>query len=159
MLADRSVAAWQAGRLGMGARSMWGRKQRLGPNRRVRRRRWQETIIAKANLLEHEGQLLYREGQLRDQQEQLATSAGSQEAIRDVVLTAVKKQLKDAHMAASDEGEAGKVGESGKDSLQKCLPETDQRLLKAKAALDPAVDSTGDRLATIARTDAATAGT
>jgi hypothetical protein len=29
--------------------------------------------------------------------------------------------------------------------LQKCLPETDHRLLKAKAALDPEVNSTGDR--------------
>jgi hypothetical protein len=192
---------------------MWGRKQRLGRNRRIRRRRWQETIIAKANLLEHEGQLLYRQDQLRDQQdrrpdqkdqhgdqqEQLPTPDGSQEAIRDVVLTAVKKQLEDARMAAGDEGEAGKAGEGSKESkgqqsfrprsrllpagaecegafaslhsaqvtlvnlyseedikanipavlerLQKCLPETDQRLLKAKAALDPAVNSTGDRLA------------
>ena len=31
--------------------------------------------------------------------------------------------------------------------LQQCLPETDQRLLKAKDALDPLVNSTGDRLA------------
>jgi hypothetical protein len=193
---------------------MWGHKQRLGRNGRVRRRRWQETVIAKANLLEHEGHLLYRQDQLRDRQvrrldqndergdrqEQLATSARSQEAIRDVVLMAVKKQLKDARMAAGDEGEAGKVGEGSRDSegqqsfrprsrrllpagaecegafaklhaaqvtlvnlyseedieanvpavlerLQKCLPETDQRLLKAKAALDPALNSTGDRLA------------
>jgi hypothetical protein len=181
---------------------MWGRKQRLEWNRRVRRRRWQETVIAKANLLEHEGKLLYRQDQLRDQQdrrpdqqEQLPTPDGSQEAIRDVVLTAVKKQLDKARMAAGDEGEAGKAGEGSNDSkgqqssrprsrllpagaecegafaslhaaqvtlvtlyseeditanipavlerLQKCLPETDQRLLKAKAALDPAVNSTG----------------
>jgi hypothetical protein len=182
---------------------MWGRKQRLGGNRRVRRRRWQETVIAKANLLEHEGKLLYRQDQLRDQQdrrpdqpEQLPTPDGSQEAIRDVVLTAVKKQLDKARMAAGDEGEAGKAGEGSNDSkgqqsfrprsrllpagaecegafaslhaaqvtlvnlyseedikanipavlerLQKCLPETDQRLLKARDALDPAVNSTGD---------------
>jgi hypothetical protein len=185
---------------------MWGRKQRLEWNRRVRRRRWQETVIAKANLLEHEGKLLYRQDQLRDQQdrrpdqqEQLPTPDGSQEAIRDVVLTAVKKQLDKARMAAGDEGEAGKAGEGSNDSkgqqssrprsrllpagaecegafaslhaaqvtlvnlyseedvranipavlerLQKCLPETDQRLLMAKAALDPAVNSTDDRLA------------
>jgi hypothetical protein len=187
-------------------RIMWGRKQRLEWNRRVRRRRWQETVIAKANLLEHEGKLLYRQDQLRDQQdrrpdqqEQLPTPDGSQEAIRDVVLTAVKKQLDKARMAAGDEGEAGKAGEGSNDSkgqqssrprsrllpagaecegafaslhaaqvtlvnlyseedvranipavlerLQKCLPETDQRLLMAKAALDPAVNSTDDRLA------------
>jgi hypothetical protein len=185
---------------------MWGRKQRLERNRRVRRRRWQETVIAKANLLEHEGELLYRQDQLRDQQdrrpdqqEQLPTPDGSQETIRDVVLTAVKKQLEKARMAAGDEGEAGKAGEDSKDSkgrqssrprsrllpagaecegafaslhaaqvtlvnlyseeditanipavlerLQQCLPETDQRLLKAKAALDPEVNSTNDRLA------------
>jgi hypothetical protein len=185
---------------------MWGRKQRLEWNRRVRRRRWQETVIAKANLLEHEGKLLYRQDQLRDQQdrrpdeqEQLPTPDGSQEAIRDVVLTAVKKQLDKARMAAGDEGEAGKAGEGSNDSkgqqssrprsrllpagaecegafaslhaaqvtlvnlyseeditanipavlerLQQCLPETDQRLLKAKDALDPAVHSNGDRLA------------
>jgi len=192
---------------------MWGHKQRLGRNRRVQRRRWQETVIAKANLLEHEGQLLYRQDQLRDRQdrrrdqpdrrgdhqEQLPTSDGGQEAIRDVVLTAVKKQLEKARMAAGDEGESGKAGEGSKDSkgepsfrprsrllpagaecegafaslhaaqvtlvnlyseedikanipavlerLQKCLPETDQRLLKAKDALDPAANSTSDRLA------------
>jgi hypothetical protein len=182
---------------------MWGRKQRLEWNRRVRRRRWQKTVIAKANLLEHEGKLLYRQDQLRDQQdqrgdqqEQLPISDGSQEAIRDVVLTAVKKQLDKARMAAGDEGEAGEGGNDSKgqqssrprrrllpagaeceeafaslhaaqvtvvnlyseeditakipallERLQKCLPATDQRLLKAKAALDPAVTSTGDRLA------------
>jgi hypothetical protein len=182
---------------------MWGRKQRLGRNRRVRRRRWQETVIAKANLLEHEGKLLYRQDQLRDQQdrrpaqqEQRPTPDGSQEAIRDVVLTAVKRQLDKARMAAGDEAEAGKAGEGSKgqqssrprssllpagaecegafaslhaaqvtlvnlyseedikanipavlERLQKCLPETDQRLLKAKDALDPLVNSTSDRLA------------
>jgi hypothetical protein len=178
---------------------MWGRKG-------VRRRRWQETVIAKANLLENEGKLLYRQDQLRDQQdrrpdqqEQLPTPDGTQEAIRDVVLTAVKEQLDKARMAAGDEGEVGKAGEGSKDSkgqpsfhprsrllpagaecegafaslhaaqvtlvnlyseedikanipavlerLQKCLPETDQRLLKAKDALDPLVNNTSDRLA------------
>jgi hypothetical protein len=175
---------------------MWGRTQRLGRNRRARRRRWQETVIAKANLLEHEGKLLYRQDQLRDQQEQRPTLDGSQEAIRDVVLTAVKEQLDKARMAAGDDSEAGKAGEGSKgqqssrprsrllpagaecegafaglhaaqvtlvnlyseedikanipavlERLQKCLPETDQRLLKAKDALDPAVNSTNDRLA------------
>jgi hypothetical protein len=175
---------------------MWGRK-------RVRRRRWQETVIAKANLLEHEGKLLYRQDQLRDQQdrrpdqqEQRPTPDGGQEAIRDVVLTAVKEQLDKARRAAGDEREAGKAGEDSKgqqsfrprsrlllagaecegafaslhaaqvtlvnlyseediranipavlERLQKCLPETDQRLLKAKDALDPLVNSTSDRLA------------
>jgi hypothetical protein len=175
---------------------MWGRK-------RVRRRRWQEAVIAKANLLEHEGKLLYRQDQLRDQQdrrpdqqEQRPTPNGSREAIRDVVLTAVKEQLDKARMAAGDEREAGKAGEDSKgrqsfrprsrllpagaecegafaslhaaqvtlvnlyseedikanvpavlERLQKCLPETDQRLLKAKDALDPLVNSTSDRLA------------
>jgi hypothetical protein len=184
---------------------MWGRKQRQ------RRRRWQETVIAKANLLEHEVALLYRQDELRDQQarrpgqqgqrrdqdQQLPASDGSQEAIRDIVRTAVKKQLDAARRAAGDEGEAGKAGEGSNDSkgqqssrprsrllpagaecegaftklhaaqvtlvtlyseadikanipavlqrLQKCLPETDHRLLKAKAALDPEVNSTGDR--------------
>jgi hypothetical protein len=182
---------------------MWGRRQRLGRNRRVRRRRWQETVIAKANLLEHEGKLLYRQDQLRDQQErrpdqqeQLPTPDRSQEAIRDVVLTAVKEQLDKARMAAGDEAEAGKAGEGSKgqqssrprsrllpagaecegafaslhaaqvtlvnlyseedikanipavlERLQKCLPETDQRLQKAKDALDPPDNSTNDRLA------------
>jgi hypothetical protein len=189
---------------------MWGRKQRLGRNRRVRRRRWQETVIAKANLLEHEGELLYRQDHLRDKQgrptdqqdqrddhqEQLSTSDGKQEAIRDFVRTAVKKHLEDARMAAGDEGEAGKAGEDSKgqqssrprsrllpagagcegaffnlhaaqvllvnlyseedikanipavlERLQRCLPETDQRLLKTKASLDRAVNSTGDSLA------------
>ena len=191
---------------------MQERRQQVGRNRRVRRRRWQETVIAKANLLEHEGELLYRQDQLRDQQDrrpdqqdQLTASDESQEAIRDAVLTGAKKHLDDARMAAGDEGEAGKASESSKDSkdskdskgqpssrprsrlvptgaecegaftnlhaakvtlvnlyseedikasipavlerLQKCLPETDQRLLKAKDALDPEVNSTGDRLA------------
>jgi hypothetical protein len=182
-----------------------GERQR-GRNRRVRRRRWQETVIAKANLLEHEGELLYqrdrrREQQARrpEQQAQRPTSDGSQEAIRQAVRTAVKKHLEDARVAAG-EGETGKVGEDSKDSkdskgqrssrtrsrlssagagvegaftnlhaaqvmlvnmyseedikanipavlerLQQCLPETDRRLLKAKAALDPEVNSTGKR--------------
>jgi hypothetical protein len=184
-------------------RVMWGRTQRLGRNRRVRRRRWQETVIAKANLLEHEGKLLYRQDQLHDQQErrpdqqeQSPTPDEGQEAIRNVVLTAVKEQLDKARMAAGDEREGGKAGEDSKgqqsfrprsrllpagaecegafaslhaaqvtlvnlyseediranipavlERLQKCLPETDQRLLKAKDALDPLVTSTSDRLA------------
>src|SRR4029450_9491090 len=112
---------------------MQERGQQLGRNRRVRRRRWQETVIAKANLLEHEGELLYRQDQLRDQQdrrpdqqEQIPTPDGSQETIRDVVLTAVKKQLEKARMAAGDEGEGGKAGEDTKESKSRqcCTPST-----------------------------------
>jgi hypothetical protein len=166
-------------------------------NRRVRRRRWQETVIAKANLLEHEGELLYQQAQLR------ASDRSGEAAIRDAVRAAVKKHLQYARMAAGDEGEDGKASVAGKtgevskgqqlsrprshhllpagarcegaftnlhaaqvtlvnlyaeedvkanipavlERLQKCLPETDQRLLRAKAALDPEVSSTGDRLA------------
>jgi hypothetical protein len=191
---------------------MWGRKWRLGRNRRVRRKRWQETVIAKANLLEHEGELLYQQDQLRTSGR---SQNPSQEAIRDAVLTAMRKHLQYARMVAGDGGEDGRAGEDGKvgedrkvdeesedgkgskgqrsprsrshpllpagascegafanlhaaqvalvslyseedikvnipavlERLQKCLPETDQRLLKAKAALDPEVNSTGDRLA------------
>jgi hypothetical protein len=189
MSADRSVATWQAGGL-----DIWGRVMR---NRRVRRRRWQETVIAKANLLEHEGELLYQQAQLR------ASDSSQEAAIRDAVRAAVQKHLQYARMAAGDEGEDGKAGEASKTSearkgqqsprprshhllpagarcegafanlhaaqvtlvnlytdekikatipavlerLQKCLPETDQRLLKAKAALDPEGNGTGDSLA------------
>lgn len=159
-------------------------------NRLVRRRRWQETVIAKANLLEHEGELLYQQAQLR------ASDRSQKPAIRDAVRAAVKKHLQYARMAAGDEGEASKTGEASKgrrsprprshllpagarcegafanlhaaqvtlvnlyaeedikanipavlERLQKCLPENDQRLQRAKAALDPEATSTSDRLA------------
>jgi hypothetical protein len=163
-------------------------------NRRVRRRRWQETVIAKANLLEHEGELLYQQAQLR------ASDSSQEPAIRDAVRAAVQKHLQYARMAAGDEGEDGEASKTGEASkgqqsprprshhllpagarcegafanlhaaqvtlvnlyaeedikanipavlerLQKCLPETDQRLLRAKDALDPEVNSTSNRLA------------
>lgn len=160
-------------------------------NRRVRRRRWQETVIAKANLLEHEGELLYQQAQLR------ASDRSQEAAIRDAVRTAVQKHLRYARMAAGDESDNGKASKTSKgqqsssprsrhllpagarcegaftnlhaaqvtlvnlyaeedikanipavlERLRKCLPETDQRLLRAKAALDPEVSSTSNRLA------------
>jgi hypothetical protein len=85
---------------------MWGRR------RQIRRKRWQEAVIAKANLLEHEGQLLY-------QQDQLRAPARDQQAIRDTVLTATTKHLQDARMAA---GEAG----------------TDEQPLRSRGYLPPA---------------------
>lgn len=173
---------WPPGRMGGLAwgRVMWGRK---------RRTRWQETVIAKANLVEHEGELLY-------QQDQLRTPGSGHQAIRDTVLTAMKKHLQDARMAAGEDGNEAKDVRAGGDGqpprpgsrllpvgarcdgaftnlhaaqvtlvslysdedikatipavlerLQKCLPETDQRLLKAKAALDPEGNGSGDGLA------------
>jgi hypothetical protein len=160
---------------------MWGRK---------RRTRWQETVIAKANLVEHEGSLLC-------QQDQLRAPGSDQQAIRDTVLTAMKKHLQDARVAAGEDGNEAKDVKAGEDGqpprpgsrqllpvgarcdgaftnlhaaqvtlvslysdeeikatipaalerLQKCLPETDQRLLKAKAALNPEGNGTGDSLA------------
>jgi hypothetical protein len=160
---------------------MWGRK---------RRTRWQETVIAKANLVEHEGRLLC-------QQDQLRAPGSDQQAIRDTVLTAMKKHLQDARVAAGEDGNEAKDVKAGEDGrpphpgsrqllpvgarcdgaftnlhaaqvtlvslysdeeikatipaalerLQKCLPETDQRLLRAKAALDPEGNGTGDSLA------------
>jgi hypothetical protein len=160
---------------------MWGRK---------RRTRWQETVIAKANLVEHEGRLLC-------QQDQLRAPGSDQQAIRDTVLTAMKKHLQIARVAAGEDGNEAKDVKAGEDGrpphpgsrqllpvgarcdgaftnlhaaqvtlvslysdeeikatipaalerLQKCLPETDQRLLRAKAALDPEGNGTGDSLA------------
>jgi hypothetical protein len=158
--------------------------------KRRARRRWQETVIAKANLLEHEVDLLYRQDELRDRQ-----SDGSQQAIRDIIRPAVKRQLDDARWAAGDQRAAGRTGESSDrkpsrprgrlsiagaecegafttlhsaqvtlvnlyseedvkanipavlQRLRKCLHETDQRLLQAKAVLDPDVDSADDGLA------------
>jgi hypothetical protein len=180
MSAEESLAAWRDGRLAWG-RVMWGRK---------RRTRWQETVIAKANLVEHEGRLLY-------QQDQLRAPGSDQQAIRDTVLTAMKQHLQDARVAAGEDGNEAKDVKAGEDGqpprprsrqlrpvgarcdgaftnlhaaqvtlvnlysdeeikatipavlerLQKCLPETDQRLLKAKAALDPEGNGTGDGLA------------
>jgi hypothetical protein len=82
----------------------WGRVMRL-PRRRIRRKRWQEAVIAKANLLEHEGKLLYQQDQSR------SPDPDKDQAVRDAVLTAMKKHLQDARMAAGEAGKDGKVGE------------------------------------------------
>jgi hypothetical protein len=82
----------------------WGRVMRL-PRRRIRRKRWQEAVIAKANLLEHEGKLLYQQDQSR------SPDPDRDQAVRDAVLTAMKKHLQDARMAAGEAGKDGKVGE------------------------------------------------
>jgi hypothetical protein len=163
---------------------MWGREPQVRQKRRGRRR-WQETVIAKANLLEHEAELLC-------QQDQLRAPARSQEAMRGAALTAMKEHLRDARVAAGEDGEAGKAGEAQQshrsrsrhllppgarcdgafinlhaaqilmvnfyshedieantpavlERLQQCLPETDRRLLKAKAMLDSEGDGSGDR--------------
>jgi hypothetical protein len=81
-----------------------GRVMRL-PRRRIRRKRWQEAVIAKANLLEHEGKLLYQQDQSR------SPDPDKDQAVRDAVLTAMKKHLQDARMAAGEAGKDGKVGE------------------------------------------------
>jgi len=69
------------------------------PRRRIRRKRWQEAVIAKAHLLEHEGQVLC-------QQDRLRAPARDQEAIRKSVLTGMGKHLQRARVAAGEAGEA-----------------------------------------------------
>ena len=70
---------------------MWGRKRQVRPKRQVRRTRWQETVIAKANFLEHEAELLC-------QQDQFRPPDRSQKAIRDAVLTATLRAYADCDM-------------------------------------------------------------
>jgi hypothetical protein len=82
----------------------WGRVMRL-PRRRIRRKRWQEAVIAKAHFLEHEGQVLCRQDQLR-------APAGDQEAIRESVLTGMGKHLQRARVAAGEADEANKDQQS-----------------------------------------------
>jgi hypothetical protein len=89
----------------------WGRVVRL-PRRRIRRKRWQEAVIAKAHLLKHEGQVLCRQDRLR-------APAEDQEAIRESVLTGMEKHLQHARVAA---GEANEDQQSLRRSRSYLLP-------------------------------------
>jgi ribosome-associated translation inhibitor RaiA len=135
------------------------------------RARWQEEVLAKADLLEHEGQLLCRRYQTRRQNHQ------DEKAIRDSVMTAVSAHLQAARNAANVPNNPWPNGSTCEGAfvnlhaaqvllvnlyseddiqasipavlnrLQKCLPKTDRRRIDAERRFGPTPDNANDSAA------------